>query len=73
MMDSMSKVGPMAGLPGFDAMRAQQEAFFRAMGGTFGARGETPPPPPPRPEADDLGEIKRQLAELQDRLARMGR
>ena len=35
MMDQMTKSNPMAKLPGFEAMRAQQEAFFKAMTGGF--------------------------------------
>ena len=35
MMDQMTKANPMAKLPGFEAMRAQQEAFFKAMTGGF--------------------------------------
>lgn len=71
MMDNMTKVSPMANLPGFDAMRAQQEAFFKAMtagfmpkggGGDGAAQG-----------GDDLGDIKKQLSELQEKLARMGK
>lgn len=33
MLEQMTKANPMAKLPGFDAMRAQQEAFFKAMTG----------------------------------------
>jgi polyhydroxyalkanoate synthesis repressor PhaR len=33
MLEQMSKTNPMAKLPGFEAMRAQQEAFFKAMTG----------------------------------------
>jgi polyhydroxyalkanoate synthesis repressor PhaR len=33
MLETMSKTNPMAKLPGFEAMRAQQEAFFKAMTG----------------------------------------
>jgi hypothetical protein len=31
----MNKANPMAKLPGFEAMRAQQEAFFKAMTSGF--------------------------------------
>lgn len=70
---------PMAAMPGFDALRKQQEAFMKTMmagvpgmpgmpgwGGSGPAREE--------PEADkpeDLAEIKRQLAELQQKLSRL--
>ena len=33
MLEQMTKTNPMAKLPGFEAMRAQQEAFFKAMTG----------------------------------------
>lgn len=35
MVEQMTKGNPMAKLPGFDAIRAQQEAFFKAMTGGF--------------------------------------
>lgn len=71
MLENMA--GPMAAMPGFEAMKAQQEAFFAAMTGRWGggssgpvqeedAEGET---------ADDLSDIKRQLAELQDKLSKL--
>lgn len=76
MMDNMAAINPMTSLPGFDAMRAQQEAFFKAMTGGIGAwpeDGEAPTPTPdaaPAP-AEDLDAIKRQLAELQTKLSKM--
>jgi polyhydroxyalkanoate synthesis repressor PhaR len=66
-MDNMTRVNPMAKMPGFDAMRAQQEAFFKAMtGGLMGSSG-------PAKEDSDLDDIKKQLAELQSKLSRMGK
>ena len=50
MLDQMTKANPMARLPGFDAMRAQQEAFFKAMtgglvpGSSSPAKDEDEPP-----------------------------
>ena len=35
MLEQMTKANPMAKLPGFDALRAQQEAFFKAMTSGF--------------------------------------
>jgi len=61
---------PLSAMPGYDAMKAQQAAFLKAMTGTWpgaGAEagtGET--------GADDLETIKKQLAELQAKLSRMG-
>ncbi|PHP29428.1 polyhydroxyalkanoate synthesis repressor PhaR [Limimaricola cinnabarinus] len=69
MMENMTKVSPMAQMPGFDAMRAQQEAFFKAMtGGMMGASG-----PEAKTGDDNLDDIKKQLAELQSKLARMSK
>ena len=69
-MDNMTKVNPMAKMPGFDAMRAQQQAFFKAMtGGLGGATGSSGP----AKEETDLDDIKKQLAELQSKLNRMGK
>ncbi len=69
MMENMTKVSPMAKMPGFDAMRAQQEAFFKAMtGGMMGSTG-----PQPDKNGDSFEEVKKQLAELQAKLAKMGK
>lgn len=66
-MDNMTKVNPMARMPGFDAMRAQQAAFFKAMtGGLIGSAGAAK-------DSTDLDDIKKQLAELQSKLNRMGK
>ncbi len=62
----------MAAMPGFDAMRAQQEAFFKVMTGKMGPLGSSGPA---RHDAggtgDDLKDIKRQLADLQSKLDQM--
>jgi len=42
MMENMSAINPMASMPGFEAMRAQQEAFMKAMTGGLG-KGRTEP------------------------------
>ena len=66
MMDNMTALNPMAAMPGFKAMHDQQRAFMKAMtGGIVATSG-----PEPEPQ-DDLSDIRRQLAELQARLARM--
>ena len=70
MMENMTAVNPMASMPGFEAMRAQQQAFMKAMMGgmmpTATRAGSAP-----REGADELGDIKRQLAELQEKLSKM--
>lgn len=78
LMDNMAVINPMASMPGFDAMRAQQEAFFKAMTGGMGpnwsgpgsedgegAQGDDAAP------SEELNDIKRQLAELQSKLSKM--
>jgi polyhydroxyalkanoate synthesis repressor PhaR len=67
-MENMGKASPMASMPGFDAMRAQQAAFFKAMTG-----GMIPGAATSEPADDDLGEIKDQLAALQEKLSKMGK
>ncbi|AJE48244.1 polyhydroxyalkanoate synthesis repressor PhaR [Celeribacter indicus] len=57
--------------PGFEALQAQQEAWLKAMTG-----GRAPGWTGPETEAEsetreDLGEIKKQLAELQEKLSKM--
>ncbi len=40
MLEQMTKGNPIAKMPGFEALRAQQEAFFKAMtGGLIGSTG----------------------------------
>ena len=67
---------PMAAMPGFDALRKQQEAFLKTvMGGMPGWGGSGPTregeaaPTPAAP--DDIAEIKQQLAELQKKLSKL--
>lgn len=80
--DSQAKVmenltafpNPMAAVPGFDALRKQQEAFLKTlMGGLPGWPASTTAEPeadtPASPE--DIAEIKRQLAELQKKLSKL--
>ena len=69
-MENMVKANPMARMPGFEAMQAQQEAFFKAM------TGEMMGGKPAKDEAstgDDLDDIKKELAALQEKLTRMSR
>lgn len=58
---------PMATMPGFEAMKTQQEAFMNAM---TGGTGE-PADPKPQTDANELDDIKKQLAELQSKLANL--
>lgn len=74
MMENMAKANPLAGMPGMDAMRAQQEAFMKAVAGGMPAM----PTAPQQDDTDDEGDenldaIKQQLAELQDKLSKLGK
>ena len=71
----MEKMNPMSTMPGYEAMKAQQEMFLKAMtGGMSGAWGTSSPSPQDGSDGgDDLNDIKRELAELQEKLARMSK
>ncbi|WP_264210147.1 polyhydroxyalkanoate synthesis repressor PhaR [Leisingera thetidis] len=74
MMENMSAINPMAKMPGFEAMKAQQEAFLKAMTGGFGGAGWTGGAQEEEKSGsggEDLDAIKKQLAELQEKLSRM--
>ena len=64
---------PMAAMPGFDLMRKQQEAFMKTMmSGVPGWSGSGPAPEQEEPtSAEDLAQIKKQLAELQKKLSKL--
>ena len=67
---------PLTAMPGFDAMRKQQEAFMKTM--MVGLPGWNGAPPVAEtasgaaPDEDELAQIKRQLAELQSKLSKLG-
>lgn len=73
MMENMNAMNPMAKIPGFEALQAQQEAFLKAMAGGMAGwpkhdrGGETPK----EKTGDDLDAIKQQLADLQSKLNKM--
>ena len=79
MMESMAN--PMSAMPGFEAMKAQQEAFLKAM--TGGLSGSWSGPSAADSGDDDgdgggdaateLDEIRSQLAAMQAQLAKMGK
>ena len=77
MMENMSTINPMAKMPGFEAMQAQQEAFMKAMTGGFSgnwsgpAKGEGDTPPAGGGKEEDLDAIKKQLAALQKKLSQL--
>ncbi|SES31683.1 polyhydroxyalkanoate synthesis repressor PhaR [Tranquillimonas rosea] len=69
-----SAMNPMVGMPGYETMKAQQEAFFKAMTGGMGGQWSGPSPEETEAPDDDqreIDEIKRQLADLQAKLSKM--
>ncbi len=69
---------PLAAMPGFEAMQAQQQAFMKAITGGWG--GTTSPEPeataepttePTAQKPSDLDDIKAELAALQSKLSKL--
>ncbi|MBL4929879.1 polyhydroxyalkanoate synthesis repressor PhaR [Fuscibacter oryzae] len=76
MVENLSTIpNPLASVPGFDALRKQQEAFMKTMmGGLPGWTGTAPAKEEGAPEpgsAEELAEIKKQFAELQKKLSKL--
>jgi polyhydroxyalkanoate synthesis repressor PhaR len=75
MMDQMTAMNPMAKMPGFELMQKQQEAFLKAMTGGLATGGWSGPSHDDSesgaPEGENLDDIKKQLAELQDKLSKL--
>ncbi len=74
-VENINNMNPLSNMPGFDAMQAQQEAFMKAMtGGWAGAAAKSEPETDQAPKAEsseDLDAIKKQLADLQDKLSKL--
>jgi polyhydroxyalkanoate synthesis repressor PhaR len=73
-MENMAAMpNPLASVPGFEALRKQQEAFLKTLMGGMPAWGASGPAPEmdEKPDEDDLAAIKRQLAELQAKLNKL--
>jgi polyhydroxyalkanoate synthesis repressor PhaR len=79
MMENLTSIpNPMAGVPGFDDLMKQQQDFMKTMlsgmsglpawGGSGPSREDEAAAPA---SADDLAQIKRQLAELQQKLSKL--
>ena len=79
LMENMTKANPLAGMPGMpgiEAMRAQQEAFIKAMtGGMAAAKDKDNAERAERKSEgdEDLDAIKKQLADLQAKLSKLGK
>lgn len=75
MVENMNQMNPLAKMPGFDAMQAQQKVFLEAMTGGWSGADKPGEPQSGNSEkkdsAEDLDAIKRQLAELQDKLSKL--
>lgn len=79
MMQNMGRMNPIAAMPGFEAMQAQQEAFLKAMtGGWSGATGPGPAAgtgpaggASGQSPQEELEQIRRELAALQSKLSQM--
>ena len=56
---------------GFEAMQAQQAAFLKAMTGGVGTAWSGPSEDDSPKEGEDLDAIKKQLAELQNKLSKL--
>lgn len=75
LMDNMTAMNPIAKMPGFEAIQAQQQAFLKAMSGSFGGawpgtrRDESGADS--NEKSDDLDAIRKQLADLQDKLSKL--
>jgi len=79
MMQNMGRMNPIAAMPGFEAMQAQQEAFLKAMTGGWSGAGATGPAggtaaaggAAGQSPQEELEQIRRELAALQSKLSQM--
>ena len=72
MMENMNAMNPMSQMPGFDALQAQQKAFLKAMTGGLSSGWSSPDAEEEKAEPkEDLDDIKKQLAELQQKLSKL--
>lgn len=71
-METMTKANPMGTMPGFEAMRAQQEAFFQTMlGGKAQSEADTDRSTAKDQGSEELDELKRQLAEMREKFSKI--
>lgn len=73
LVENISTINPITTMPGFEALQAQQEAFMKAMtGGMAPFSGAATESGDEEDEsAEDLSDIKKQLAELQAKLSKL--
>ena len=70
MVENMTAMNPMTKIPGFEALQAQQQAFLKAMSGGW-TGGAEKAEEPDESGGEDLDAIRRQLADLQDKLSKL--
>ena len=75
MMGNIGSTNPLAKMPGFEAMQAQQQAFMKAMTGGIMPSSAAKPAEPSEPDTtdEDLDNIKSELAALQEKLSKLGK
>ena len=78
LVENMTALNPMTKMPGYETMKAQQEAFLKAMtGGLTGGwvapkeDGDTADAKDEADPEEDLDAIKKQLADLQNKLSKL--
>ncbi len=74
MVENMNAMNPMSQIPGFDAMQAQQQAFLKAMTGGLSGNWSSSSDAESEEKSEsneDLDDIKKQLAELQNKLSKL--
>jgi polyhydroxyalkanoate synthesis repressor PhaR len=73
-MENIGSTNPLAKMPGFEAMQAQQQAFMKAMtGGILPSAAKPEAPAAPEKADEDLDNIKSELAALQEKLSKLGK
>ncbi|SFA95038.1 polyhydroxyalkanoate synthesis repressor PhaR [Poseidonocella pacifica] len=74
MVENITTMNPMSSIPGFEAMKAQQAAFLKAMTGGMPA-GMSGPSAEREGNGgpEDLDDIRKQLADLQSKLSNLGK
>ncbi len=71
MIENIGSSNPLASMPGFEAMQAQQQAFMKAM--TGGMMPSAAKPAEPEKSDEGLDDIKAELAALQEKLSKLGK
>ncbi len=69
-IENMEKMNPMVNLPGFEALRAQQEAFLKAVTAGWGPSFSDSASDADNSN-DDIETMKKQVAELQEKLSKL--